>query len=155
MHFFWFALKVLLLYLLWIFFFPLLLLLLLLSFFSSYLPYPHLSPLCYLLLLFLFSFSISPPTPSSLLFSSQPIIIFHNFRGMVGMSSKHLSRVSISDKEFFYTSRVNPRKREADSYNKFSLFTIKFIKSGVDSDDVLSLRNVQPSHCFEIITEDR
>ena len=74
---------------------------------------------------------------------------------MVGMSSKHLSRVIISDKEFFYTSRLNPKKREADSYNKFSLFTIKFIKSGVDSDDVLSLRNVQPSHCFEVITEDR
>ena len=71
------------------------------------------------------------------------------------MSSKHLSRVIISDKEFFYTSRVNPKKREADSYNKFSLFTIKFIKSGADSDDILSLRNVQPSHCFEIITEDR
>ena len=61
----------------------------------------------------------------------------------------------ISDKEFFYTSRLNPSKREADSYNKFSLFAIKFLKNGLDSDNVLGLRNVNPAHCFELITEER
>jgi hypothetical protein len=71
------------------------------------------------------------------------------------MSSKHLSTVRISDKEFFYTSRVNAMKSEGDTYNKFSLFAIKYVRDGPLSDDVMSLRKVNPAHCFELITEDR
>jgi hypothetical protein len=71
------------------------------------------------------------------------------------MSSKHLSTVRISDKEFFYTSRMNAMKAEGDTYNKFSLFAIKYVRDGPLSDDVMSLRKVDPAHCFELITEDR
>ena len=76
-------------------------------------------------------------------------------RGMAGMSSKHLSMVRISDKEFFYTSRATALKTEGDTYNKFSLFAIKYVRDGPLSDDVQALRKVNPSHCFELITEDR
>ena len=32
--------------------------------------------------------------------------------------------------------QADPQKRESDLYNKFSLYTIKYVKAGPDSDDV-------------------
>ena len=71
------------------------------------------------------------------------------------MSSKHVSHVRISDKEFFYTSKRKNTKSEAESHNKFSLFTIKFVKNGTNSDEICKIRSVEPKHCFELITDDR
>ena len=67
----------------------------------------------------------------------------------------HLSTIKISDNEFFYTSKLNPQKRQSDLYNKFSMYSIKFIKRGVDSEDVGKLKRVNPEFCFEVVNEER
>jgi hypothetical protein len=80
-------------------------------------------------------------------------MIKHNV-GMMGTQSNHLSIVKITDKEFFYTSKWDPLVHEGDLFNKFSLFGIRFIKGGMESDGVKSLRKVDPSFCFELCTDD-
>ena len=46
------------------------------------------------------------------------------------LNKPHLSTVKISDTEFFYTSKKDPRKKESDLYNHFSMYSIKFVRPG-------------------------
>ena len=49
----------------------------------------------------------------------------------------------------------DPQKRQSDLYNKFSMYAIRFIRAGPDSDDVAKLKRVNPEFCFEVVNEER
>eukprot|EP00596_Hydrurales_sp_CCMP1899_P005588 CAMPEP_0119044806 /NCGR_PEP_ID=MMETSP1177-20130426/34709_1 /TAXON_ID=2985 /ORGANISM="Ochromonas sp, Strain CCMP1899" /LENGTH=419 /DNA_ID=CAMNT_0007015505 /DNA_START=1364 /DNA_END=2620 /DNA_ORIENTATION=- len=87
-----------------------------------------------------------------ILLTNGMIMIKHNI-GMMNQTN-HLSMIKISDKEFFYTSKWDPLVHGGDLFNKISLFRIKFIKGGIESENVKSLRKIDPYFCFELCLDD-
>jgi hypothetical protein len=87
-----------------------------------------------------------------ILLTNGMIIIKHNIGLM--KQTNHLSMIKISDKEFFYTSKWDPLVHGGDLFNKISLFRIKFIKGGIESENVKFLRKIDPHFCFELCLDD-
>ena len=71
-----------------------------------------------------------------------------------GNLNKHLTILKISDKELFFRSRFDIRKDEDELWNKFSLFRLKFIIEGQESDSI-SRKFLNPKFSFEMMTDDR
>lgn len=76
-----------------------------------------------------------------------------------GNLSQHLTVLRISDKELFYRRRLDPKRSgeagtEAEEWTKFSLFRLKFVLDGIDSDKV-KRKFLNPRHCFELIMDER
>jgi hypothetical protein len=81
-------------------------------------------------------------------------------------SGCHYTIVRITDKEFFYRSRYDPRKKETDLWQRFSLFNLKYVLGPNKQDPVRGphesprvanrkSRKLNPAHCIEIVAEDR
>ena len=74
-----------------------------------------------------------------------------------GNLSQHLTILRISDKEILYRKRLDPRKEVGgnhEQWSRFSLFHIRFVLEGKDSDQVRR-KFLNPKHCVEIRTDER
>ena len=75
--------------------------------------------------------------------------------------SSHLSVLRISDKELFYRRMWQVGMTENDLWKRLSLFSIKFVIKGADSETIgkktSNVRNpvVNPAFCFEFSTTDK
>lgn len=115
------------------------------------------------------------------LFLSQGVPLLKHNKGNL---SSHLTMLKITDKEVFYRKRLDLKKKEVqprplysnllfphllsppssvrvsflfsqdDLWNSFSLFRLKFVADGYQSDSVSS-KFLNPSVCFEMVTDER
>lgn len=78
-------------------------------------------------------------------------VIKHN----AGNNTGHVTTLRLTDKELLYRSKYDPTKREDDLWNKFALFTLKYVLKGSESETITKKKKVNPNNCFELVFEDR
>jgi hypothetical protein len=59
-------------------------------------------------------------------------VIKHN----AGNNTEHVTTIRLTDKELLYRSKFDPTKKEDDLWNKFALFTLKYVLNGEQSETI-------------------
>eukprot|EP01038_Epipyxis_sp_PR26KG_P012343 gene12343-16554_t len=85
-----------------------------------------------------------------LLLSSGIYLIKHNTNNL----NEHITVFRMSEREIYYRSKSDSSKTEDSLWNKFSLFSIKFICKG-DESNIIRLKRLKSEVCFEIVLENR
>jgi hypothetical protein len=71
-----------------------------------------------------------------------------------GNNKFHLTTLRISDKNLYYKSAYDYKKDEDELWNSFSLFKLKFVLQGDESETVRT-KKLNNKYCFEIVSDDR
>lgn len=87
-----------------------------------------------------------------ILLSNGLVLIKHNS----GNKKAHITTIRITDRHFYYKSKHNPQKIEEDMWNGFSLFNLKFMLNGEQSETIQKKSaELNVNHCFEVVNETR
>ena len=73
-------------------------------------------------------------------------------------SKSYLTSIVLTDKELYYKSEFNPKQKDEDAWKKISLFSLKFVVTGPQSDTIQQRKQnkkINENFCLGIVTVDK